>query len=250
MVKMFIEDFKEVEYIVSHNARFDLLVLQGDLIRNGFEYSLKGKKINCTMLNTTRLCKLRKTTGHSGYKWPKLEELIGYIYLSNPKFNLKLKNAHDASFDVRYTAKCYYELLKREYEFKNNYRKVWEYISLPKNLSLLKPSQNLNEHNDYEQEKVNSTSPNFLKFVIGFSLVVLIISVYLNTTDNDKNRQINYTTEDVNLRLGPSYSDPVKEVLLKGEKVFSSDSIVNGYKIILNEDNSIRGWISESYLEE
>lgn len=137
MAKILIKDLKEIDVIVAHNARYDVVILQAEFLIRNLNYSLKKKEIHCTMLNTTSYCKIKKTNGYSGYKWPKLEELVQKVYVGNFNSKMKLEGLHDASNDVWLTAKCYFMLLRDEFKFRNNSRKVWEGLSHPKYLETL-----------------------------------------------------------------------------------------------------------------
>ena len=93
------------EYTIGHNLNFDALVMRAELCRAGNKANFTAKKV-CTMLSSTKYCLLPKASG-SGHKWPKLEELYKIL------FNEELKGSHDALIDVRATAKCFFELKKR-----------------------------------------------------------------------------------------------------------------------------------------
>jgi len=104
VLQLFKEDCCKVDYIVAHNASFDINVIMASCyrIKNDIDF-LKDKKTICTMKSTTNLCKL---PGKYGYKYPKLEEL--FIFLFKEKPNIKLHNSLE---DSRVTLKCYKELI-------------------------------------------------------------------------------------------------------------------------------------------
>lgn len=88
---------------IAHSIQFDTLFLCYYL--NVYKHYDLAKRIHtgpqfCTMLGTTDLCKLPKKK-HSGYKWPKLEELYWFC------FEEKLEEAHDARVDVDATIRCF-----------------------------------------------------------------------------------------------------------------------------------------------
>lgn len=93
------------EFRIAHNIKFDKRLLD-------IEYFLHKKCWNswdetrtiCTMLNTTMICKL-PNKWRNGYKWPKLSECYQYF------FHEELKDAHDASADVRATARVFRHLV-------------------------------------------------------------------------------------------------------------------------------------------
>lgn len=134
MASKLLQDMEGIEIMVAHNARFDMVILQAELIKNEYKYSLKKQKIHCTMLNTTNFCKIKKTTGHSGYKWPQLIELTKKVFTGAYDCELEVPGLHDASVDVHFTAKCYFKLMQQGFVFKNNSRKVWEGLNHPNEL--------------------------------------------------------------------------------------------------------------------
>jgi len=96
---------------VAHNLWFDANVIVAEFKRchvddGHFLYSAG----YCTMEGTTDLCKLpfeSDTHPDSMYKWPKLSELHEFL------FGCAFEGAHDALNDVRATARCFWELVKR-----------------------------------------------------------------------------------------------------------------------------------------
>ncbi len=92
------------EYLVAHNISFDEKIMGCEFLRNDFENKINDKKKICTMEKTTNFCKL---DGPYGYKWPKLSELHKIL------FGYDFEEAHNASFDIQATAKCFWELRKR-----------------------------------------------------------------------------------------------------------------------------------------
>jgi DNA polymerase III alpha subunit (gram-positive type) len=137
MAEKLIFDIKKCDVFVAHNARFDFVILQAELLKNNFRFSLKKMKIYCTMLNTSNMCRIKKTTGNSGYKWPKLEELVQKVFIGNCDNKLTIPGVHDAEVDVKLTAKCFFKLQRKEFYFKNNSRKVWEGLNHPQGLEEL-----------------------------------------------------------------------------------------------------------------
>lgn len=100
----FINVINETKYLIAHNIQFDLPIVQAEMIRAEMSAQAKPQRF-CTMTSTTNLCKI---PSKSGYKWPKLEELHQFL------FNDGFDGAHDALNDVKATARCFFELLKRE----------------------------------------------------------------------------------------------------------------------------------------
>lgn len=112
MMSTFLSDLKNCEYVVAHNANFDLGCLKYELTRRRkkgltdetggntvfdqvFE-ELMNKTIVDTMILSTPICKLKGRFG--GYKWPTLEELHVYCFDEKPDETL-----HDALNDCLVT---------------------------------------------------------------------------------------------------------------------------------------------------
>ncbi|UAM99586.1 3'-5' exonuclease [Polaribacter litorisediminis] len=100
VAELFLQDYSNAEIIIAHNARFDVLVMQGMLVKNNLYVNLNSKTIHCTMLNTTSMCRLPKKHDYPGYKWPTLEELTKQVYIGSQRYSLKLKGFHNASKDA------------------------------------------------------------------------------------------------------------------------------------------------------
>jgi DNA polymerase III epsilon subunit-like protein len=105
-LKNLLRDFKglidNVDLVVGHNLIFDLNILGSEYIRNGMGFNFP-KNTLCTMERSTQFCKL---PGAYGYKYPKLNEL--YFKLFNEK--IIEDNEHNAYYDIRATAKCFWAL--------------------------------------------------------------------------------------------------------------------------------------------
>lgn len=101
-------DIEVADTIVAHNLDFDQPIVQAEMYRLGMQLKNRPKKV-CTMKATTNLLRIPSMRG--GYKFPKLMELHQYL------FNCEFEGAHDAGHDVRATAKCYFQLLKRGFVF-------------------------------------------------------------------------------------------------------------------------------------
>lgn len=71
VLKLFVQKFEDVDYIIGHNIQFHLNVVLSELYRNGFNYTKKHKTI-CLMKIGADYCKIPSKTG---YKFPTLKEL-------------------------------------------------------------------------------------------------------------------------------------------------------------------------------
>lgn len=108
-IRIVLENFAECinmsDVLVAHNLNFDFSVLASEFLRYGFRADKKPKL--CTMQATTELMKLPSPYKKGQYKWPKLMELHEWL------FNETFDGAHDALEDVRATARCFFELHRR-----------------------------------------------------------------------------------------------------------------------------------------
>lgn len=103
VLRLFYDSVSKSNLIVAHNYSYDYSIMGSEFLRNGYENILEKKESICTMESSTDYCKIQ---GPNGYKWPKLEELYGILF--NQTFN-----AHDALDDVIATARCFWELKKK-----------------------------------------------------------------------------------------------------------------------------------------
>lgn len=103
MLEQFLNELEGCKYLLAHNMNFDLPVTASEMYRLGFQAKNKPQKI-CTMQSTTDICQL---PGPYGFKWPSLQELHKFL------FGCDFEGAHDASDDVTATAKCFFELKRR-----------------------------------------------------------------------------------------------------------------------------------------
>lgn len=71
-----------------------------------------GKDKICTMESSTNIVRIPKNYGR-GWKWPKLEELTGFLFYNN--YDVQIPGVHDAEMDSLLTAKCFFKL-KEEYQ--------------------------------------------------------------------------------------------------------------------------------------
>ncbi len=124
----FYNKLNKITVIVGHNIDFDLAILKSELWRlylsnninksdidsksifyKNFIKLLSSKKTYCTMKRNVNLCKIpfdTKNTNKVSYKYPKLEELYETLFKKKPK------HCHDASYDIKYTAKCFFRIRK------------------------------------------------------------------------------------------------------------------------------------------
>ena len=90
--------------LVAHNMSFDEKIVGAEFLRNNMVNIVASKPKICTMEKTTNFCKIN---GPYGYKWPKLSELHSIL------FGIDFEEAHNAAVDIEATAKCFWELKRR-----------------------------------------------------------------------------------------------------------------------------------------
>lgn len=107
MVKNIIDDIQDAILLVAHNVKFDYNVFMSELHRNGcFDIIELFKTIPhfCTSSSTIDIVKIKH---NNRYKFPKLTELYKFLFAVEPQ------GMHNALQDIRCTAKCFFELLRR-----------------------------------------------------------------------------------------------------------------------------------------
>jgi DNA polymerase-3 subunit epsilon len=91
----------QADFLVAHNISFDEKIIGAEFLRNKMSDFVATKRKICTMQSTTNFCAI---DGTYGYKWPKLSELHYKL------FGTSFEEAHNASVDIKATAKCFWEL--------------------------------------------------------------------------------------------------------------------------------------------
>jgi DNA polymerase III epsilon subunit-like protein len=101
----FVEEAISSHNVVAHNIDFDEKIVGSELMRLGLDNPFFTVNKICTMKLSAAYCKIPSSRG--GYKWPNLTELYQNLFQTN------FPEAHDAVFDVRACADCFFELKKR-----------------------------------------------------------------------------------------------------------------------------------------
>lgn len=104
VMRIFINDFKEADYIIGHNINFDKRIIGAELIRLGQMDIMDTKPFYCTMISSTNYCKI---PGPYGYKYPQLKELYEKL------FGDSFIDAHNSQLDVKATIKCFWEMKRK-----------------------------------------------------------------------------------------------------------------------------------------
>jgi DNA polymerase-3 subunit alpha len=108
VLDLFLHDLKGTSLLVGHNIEFDISILGAEFIRQQIdtENILKIEKLD-TGISSTEFCQL--TGGIGGrLKMPRLVELHQKL------FGKDFGDAHDASYDVAATARCFFGLVKNK----------------------------------------------------------------------------------------------------------------------------------------
>ncbi len=101
----FLKDVQKASHLVGHNVDFDDKIVGSELLRLGLPNHLSLANKICTMRSSAAVCQI--DNGRGGYKWPNLTELYNFL------FRTGFPEAHDALFDVRACAECFFELKRR-----------------------------------------------------------------------------------------------------------------------------------------
>jgi len=247
----FVEDFRNAKVIVAHNARFDILMVQSQLLKNNINVSLKKKPVYCTMLNTIDYCQIDKKNNYTGYKWPKLKELFAKVFFDSSLKKVFIPNSHNSLTDTIVAAKCFQTLKEEGFEFKNNANTIWSKADLPKELEIVKSNDKVYQ-NDYSHPKFKNFIPE--TYLYGIIIIVFIISLLIFPLDNNSEtvlqRVSKYEVKSrLNVRKGPSIDSDILIVLDKGTEVMIKDSVANGFVKLVDEQNNNKGWISKKYLK-
>lgn len=93
---------QKADVLVGHNQDFDNAIMRSAMLREKGSGRIMNKSSYCTMKSATEICKLPKTNGKPGYKWPSLQE--AFRLLVDPR---GFEGAHDALVDVTATREVY-----------------------------------------------------------------------------------------------------------------------------------------------
>ena len=104
VLPQFLLDCQKADAIIGHNINFDLNVVQAEMHRLNLG-NLKGYHILDTMKTSIDFCGI--PDNYHGYRYPKLIELYSKL------FSETFDDIHNAMADVEATAKCFWEMIKR-----------------------------------------------------------------------------------------------------------------------------------------
>jgi DNA polymerase-3 subunit alpha len=108
ILDLFIEDLGKTSLLVGHNIEFDVSILGAEFLRKeiSIDTFLKLDKLD-TGIASTEFCQMAGGIG-GRLKMPRLVELHEKL------FGKDFGDAHDASYDVAATARCFFGLLKQK----------------------------------------------------------------------------------------------------------------------------------------
>jgi DNA polymerase III epsilon subunit-like protein len=101
----FLRDVKSARYLVAHNIDFDEKIVGSELLRAKLDNPVAVADKICTMKSSVQFCRIPSDRG--GYKWPNLTELYQCL------FQTGFPEAHDAAWDVRACAECFFALKRK-----------------------------------------------------------------------------------------------------------------------------------------
>ena len=107
VLEQFIQTLEKTNILVGHNVEFDNNIVGCEFLRKNLPNYLQSKPSLDTKIISTQYCEIPGGRG-GGFKWPSLTELHFKLFESD------FDGAHDASIDVDATARCFFELIKRQ----------------------------------------------------------------------------------------------------------------------------------------
>ena len=102
------------EYVIIHNVDFDKPVIAADMLRhkmNDLAEKFLSQSFFCTMKSGVDICRLPGY--HGEYKYPKLVELFGKLYLDDS--SVSIGGLHSADADVLVTYRCFMKMKEKGY---------------------------------------------------------------------------------------------------------------------------------------
>ena len=115
VLQEFAESINRSEFIIGHNIEFDKNIIGAEYIRTNIPNKLFEKVSICTKEESTGFCAIPDSRGDK-YKWPTLGELYRKL------FNEDFKEEHNAATDVIATARCFFELIRKDIIDKSRFK--------------------------------------------------------------------------------------------------------------------------------
>ncbi len=107
VLRTFLKALEKADFLIGHNIDYDIKVLSAEYSRLRIISPILIKPRICTMKASVNYVKIPGANLSSEYKYPRLSELYRFL------FGTQMPNAHNAKYDVRATAKCFFELKRR-----------------------------------------------------------------------------------------------------------------------------------------
>ncbi len=107
VLETFLNPLEKADFLIGHNIDYDIMVLSSEYSRLKIISPILLKPRICTMKASVNYVKIPGANLSSEYKYPKLAELYRFL------FGKQMPKAHNAKYDVRATAQCFFELKKR-----------------------------------------------------------------------------------------------------------------------------------------
>lgn len=115
-LKSVLRHFRQVydytRFIVGHNIYFDTKVISAEFLRNDIQDTFRDRDKLDTLGLSVDFCAIK---GYYSYKYPTLSQL------NQKLFNKGFEGAHSSVVDVRIVARCFWELMRQNIIYQDNY---------------------------------------------------------------------------------------------------------------------------------
>lgn len=122
VIQKFLATLEKTDFLVGHNVQFDVNILSCELVRLGIPTTILEKQILDTCTEATAVV-VGIPMGKGRYKKPTLSELYHHL------FQEQFAEAHNATADVEATARCFFELIRKNHFSKEELKKDAAFLS-------------------------------------------------------------------------------------------------------------------------
>jgi len=112
VLRHFRQAYDHTRFIVGHNIYFDTKVISAEFLRNEIQDTFTDRSKLDTIGLSVDYCAIK---GYYSYKYPTLSEL------NQKLFNKSFEGAHSSVVDVRIVARCFWELIRQNIIYQDNY---------------------------------------------------------------------------------------------------------------------------------
>ncbi|NDV96454.1 3'-5' exonuclease [Dysgonomonas sp. 521] len=245
----FLEDISNCKILVAHNMEFDHAIIKGEIMRlKKSTLSFDSIAQYCTMFWGQFFCKIPRHDQSSllydiEYKYPKLQELLGFLFLGNTYAYFK-GGFHDASMDVLWTTAC----LKEMYKIKRiNFEAIIERNNKEIEEDKINKASGITEL-DKNETYANKTNKE-LRDELNIDISKIINSITFSELKEDNERIINQfislkNSSDIKtfyhiICPHKPYFHPIKEISFKYKHLSGNDFELE-YEYLLEDNDSIR----------